>query len=609
VRVLCGQCGRLNELEDDYAEPTAACSQCGHVIAVAQVADAREGRGDEAPAVEAPEAAGRMEEEPGFAEQARQSPGRKIPITCPNCGKTVQVSARVAGRKGRCKDCDHPLEIPYPDDLEEFEIPALYKGDAEQETGLELVLPPQAAEPAVERSHREAEPAIDLAPQPDLAPEPVAHDLAELAALHPAADLAALDKDLDLSRILPTHSEEAGQLASAVLEFHEDKQAVRERRTRGARRMRWLILLLIAAAAVALPLVVVVPILTRGDGNTDIASVRPGGGDSNASVARPVALPATTKASVPTRPAPGPKIPSCEVLAMASAPFIAGGYFPAPARSLYWRITAKISAGKDPISFQTHGADVRLVFGNERFNSLGEPAGNRGLFPARSRRTAVSLKPAEARKVTFLFEVPMDLAQGRLFIRGVTYEDITLPVPREPLAAARLAGTYQETPPRHLKPVLRDPVMAAIQATPRQKLIVSPDAEGIRVTLPDAHVTGAGKQVAPGLFQVPLKHRRHSLRAAVRFVEGGRRAILYLADRPFHQLTYVNPKAKALPPPKPPKPKPVAAVKPRGKKPATKPIKGPGVGSMWDDSHGFDPNARPDPNEKVILPTGPSIFD
>jgi DNA-directed RNA polymerase subunit RPC12/RpoP len=607
MRVLCGQCGQLNELEDDYAEATVTCARCGHVVPVPRMANGQAGEPGEAPADRPAEAAGQTEE-PGFAEQARQSPARKIPVTCPHCGKTVHVSARVAGRKGRCKECDHPLDIPYPDDLEEFELPALYKGDAEHETGLDLVPPPEAAEPAVERSQREVEPAIDLAPQPDLSPGPVEHDLAELAALHPAADLAALDREL--SRVQPVRSEGTGQLASAVQDFHEEKHAARPREAKGPRRLRWLLLLLAAAAVVVLPLSVVVPLLTRDDPNSDLAG-RPPGGEPNTAPVRPIVTPATTQAATRSQPAPKPRTPTCEVLAAASAPFLADGYFPAPARSLYWRIAARISAGKEPISFQTFGNDVRLVFGNERFASLGEPAGNSGIFPARSRRSTVSLQAHEARKVTFLFEVPVELFRGRFFIRGVTYEDIALPVPREPLAVSGLAGTYKEAAPRNLKPMLRDPVMAAIQATPRQRLVVSPEAEGIRVTLPAARVTGAGKQVAPGLFRMPLKHRQHSLDASVRFVEGGRRAILYLADRPFHQLTYVNAKARApRPRPKPkPKPAPVAKVDPRAKKPTPRPVVGPGVGSRWDDSHGYDPNARRDPNEKIVLPTGPSIFD
>ena len=600
MRVLCGQCGQLNELEDDYGEPDVACSRCGRMIPVAAVAEGQPGGAGEAPAVE-PANAGESEE-PGFAEQARQSTGRKIPVTCPNCGKTVQVSARVAGRKARCKGCDHPLEIPYPDDLEEFELPALYKGEGEYETGLVLLPPPQADEPEPERPQVETESAVELVPQPDLAPEPVAHELAELAALNTGADLAALDRDLDFVQALPTHSEETGQLVSAFQDFHEGKQAARARSARGPGILRWLILLTIAAAAIMLPLLVVVPILTRDDANSGIASVRPDDGEEpNDGTTRPVVAPATKAATTGTKPAPKPVVPGCEVLAITSMPFIADGYFPASAGSLYWRITANVSAGREQISFATSGSDVRLVFGNERFASLGEPAGNEGLFPARGRQTTISLQPGEARKATFLFEVPTDLTRGRLFIRGVTYEDIVLPAPQQLLPAARLAGTYQETPPRHLKPMLRDPVMAAIQAAGRQEMVVSPDAQGIRVTIPAARVTGVGKQVAPGLFRTILKRRDHSLDAAVRFVEGGRRVVLYLADRPYHQLTYAN--SRAMAPPEPPGPKPVA------KPPPARPIVGPGIRTIWDESHGFDPNSRPDPNEKIVLPTGPSIFD
>jgi DNA-directed RNA polymerase subunit RPC12/RpoP len=133
--VLCGQCGQVNELDEGYREPTVACSRCGHVIAVAAFAQ-------EAPPAEQQPAHDAAAEEPGFAEQARQSNGRKITITCANCGKTVSVSARVAGRNARCKGCDFPIVIPYPDDLEQFELPKLQQGEADHEDGLELVAPP-----------------------------------------------------------------------------------------------------------------------------------------------------------------------------------------------------------------------------------------------------------------------------------------------------------------------------------------------------------------------------------------------------------------------------------------------------------------------------------
>ena len=585
MRVLCGQCGQAHDVDDDYDQPTVACSKCGHAIPISRTAD---GQPHADPAG--------MGEELGFAEQARQSTARKIPVTCPNCGKTVSVSARVAGRKARCKGCDQPLEIPYPDDLEEFEIPSLYQGDAEVETGLELIAPHQE-QPEVAGPRREVESAVDLVPQPDLAPEPGAHDaLAELASLNPAADLASLKTNLDFAQATaaPTQGT-TGQLASAVQSFQEGKPAARAGQANRPRTARWLLLALLGGAALALPLAVVIPLLMTDDANLPGDPIDDGKNPAPRLVVTPTTKTVGSRSRPSSRPASSPQ-PSCKILAAVGAPFLARGYLPAGARSMYWRIAANVSAGKKPLQFKTHGADVGLLFGTKRFDSLGVPARGGGILPVRARKTSVSLGKQEARKLTFLFEVPLGLARGQLHIRGLAPQNVVLPAPQEPLAAAKLAGTYEETAPRNLKPLLRDPVMAAIQAAPHQKLVVSSHAGGIQVTIPQARVRGEGKQVAPGLFQTPLKREDHTLLASVRFVEGGRMAILYLADSPFHQLTYVNPKV------------PASAARRRPRPTEIKPL--PAAETIWDDSHGFDPNAEPDPNEKLgPLPTGPSIFD
>jgi len=631
VRVLCGQCGHVNRLDEDYAEPTVACANCGCVISVPGLPDAP---AEDLPAE--PAGGGQEPEELGFAEQARQAGGRSLTVTCTHCGKTVTVSARVAGKKARCKNCDHPLEIPYPDDLEDFELPQLYRGPDAHENGLELV-PPAADLPelhAPSDSIAEAGAEFDLMAEPELALMAAAaareeaaaragDPTASLASYDPAAPLAALDREYEPEESAPPPPEGADELVSAVQDFHGGKPAAaraRRRQAGGSRAVQWLLLLAIGGAAIALPLAVVIPILTMDEPKEDdLAAVinndRPGPAPATRGTGGAAVTP-DTRASTQTRPspkpAPGPKSPACKILAAEPGAFGTGGYFPAPPRSVYWRLKARISAGAEPLRLKTYGQSVRLVFDSERFNSLGVPAaGLEGLFPVRARQATVALKPGESQEVTFLFEVPMDLTKGGLFVRSMPYQDILLPAPRPP-GPEVLSGTWQEVAPRSLKPVLRHPVMAAVQAAPDQRLMVSASPEGIDVAIPVAAVAGVGKPVGPGLYETALRHGNDVLEGAVlRFVEGGHRAILYLAEGPFHQLTYVNPKIEA------PATRPVL-VEPV--KPARQPVKrpvtviapmGPGIHKVPDheDPPDFDPNAKPRERDPTKLPTGPSIFD
>jgi len=623
VRVLCGQCGHVNKLDDDYAESSVACENCGRIVPVAPMANGQ------APTLTTPADHDDAPGEPGFAEQARQAEGRKIEVTCSRCGRTVSVSARVAGRKARCKNCDHPLEIPWPDDLEDIEIPALSRGGA-HENGLELVAPmedePPALPPAPEPE--EFEHALELTPVSDEeaaelaelaeAAEAAGHDpVAALAAVHPAAGLEALERHYEPEDLRPpAPPEDAGELVSAVASFHEDKRAGASEGP-GApsgtgRLLRWIVLLAAAGVVVGGPLAIVVPMLMPDEPHDDITQ-----GPNTP----PNPATRAVKAGHPKTPSTGavephivvkPAQPTCEVLSVKTDPFAVGSHYPAPVDSVYWRIATRITAGSKPLRLEVpgrdvHRHDVRLAFGDERFDALGTPADGKGLFPVASRPLTVRLRPRQSREVTFLFRAPSDLTKGGLYVRGVDYVDVAREDAPGKLSAIDLAGTYVEQPPRHLKPLLRDPVMAAIQAAPGQKVIVAPGAtpDGIELAITEAHVRGVGRQIGPGVFQVALTRGRDALDAKLRFAGSGRRLILYLADELYHQLTYVNPAAKAPAAPKPPASRPaVAATRPKPRPPVT----APGMGNPVAEDLGFDPN-KPDPNVDGPLPTGPSIFD
>lgn len=633
LNLKCGQCGHINELPEDWSQPVAFCVKCGHKIHVPRQQDAP---GDEQ--ADLPE-----EGEVGFAEQARKSEGRKISVTCPQCGKTVSVSGRVAGRKARCKACDAPMAIPYPDDLEPVDLPRPPSGA--KETGLDLVAPgeiPASAGPAMGPDERDA--MLDLLPEPiqEAVDDEGTHEPLEVVipltqhetppprgphtphrratdlsadAAEAAAQIGGQVDSEAATAAAQAAAVEAGQLVSAVKHFKAGRDAVlaRRRRAERMRSMMWLALAMAACVALAAGAVVYWPVLFPKEQHfVDItdnpiaggANQLPGNGqDAGTRPTTGKAVAAGNGTKTKTQPQPPAVTPKCEVVGLVTKTFGPGGYHPAALGSIYWKLTAELTAGKEPIEFQAMGKDVQLVFAGKAVDSLGVPNDSRAgpdLLPRMGRQETISLKPRQARKVTLLFEVPTGVSAGELVIGKLRWPFKMAQGPAS-IPPANLAGTFVESPPRNLKPMLADPVMAAIQAVGQQHLAVRAKGDGLEVAIPDAHVRGVASPAGRDVYAVALTYGQHKLAANLRFTEGGRTAILYLDARPFHQITYVNP---AVPVPNVP-----TAVSAAGREPQAPPT--PGRDERGSGRTYTPPKPEPQPkrDQPITLPTGPSIFD
>jgi hypothetical protein len=257
------------------------------------------------------------------------------------------------------------------------------------------------------------------------------------------------------------------------------------------------------------------------------------------------------------------------------------------------------------------GKDVQLVFAGKAVDSLGiaedSPAGQ-GPLPRRARQETISIGPGQSRKVTLLFEVPVWISEGELVIGKLRWPFRTKSAV-EPIPPASLAGTFVEVAPRNLQPMLADPVMSAIQSAGQQQLAVRPNGNGLEVEIPQAHVYGLAKSAGQDVYGVGLAYGEHKLAANLRFVDGGRTAILYLADKPFHQITYVNQFASS-----PPKSADPATSSPAESQPTTaeKPADTP---TPEDATRRRPPRTvtmpkgAPDRDKDTDLPRGKSIFD
>ena len=509
MRFVCGKCGHQFDVEGPVPSGKTKCPKCKHAISVPHAdPDARQAP----PLLEA-----LQKQEDGFARQARKVVGRRIRVKCGKCGKTLLVGMRLAGRNGRCPSCGHTVAVPHPADEEESELGQFAAVSEETE---ELVVngegePPGGPPQPVPDGEPTSAPgtAGAQADGPSAAPSPA------LAAFAPSADEQAPSEVLLVpwtTRRLPRRA----LLAGAVT-----------------------VLILLTALLIALWL----RPGTRGPGSSDAASPRRTGQtgahrpDPNlAGTTEPADRPSTREVE-PAPPPPSPPkevLANCRVFDATAEMFAADGYYPARLSRVYWKLNVRITAGARPLEVSTAGPDVTVGTGGKTFESLGSPGGG-GVLPRRSTGGRVHLDSGQTGAYRFLFDVPRSLRAAMLQVRGA--EAIQVNVLDEAVQPGKgaLRGTYEEQPPRNLRPLLRHPVMAAIQSVANQRLVVEGKPEAPVVTIVAAGVSGPAKPAGQGVYQVALKSPRgQALDARLRLFDGGRRLLLYLSDQPFHQITY-----------------------------------------------------------------------
>lgn len=109
MQILCGNCGRTSQVDDDVAAKSITCSHCGHEIAIPST--------ESAPARYTPQEYA-LADEGGFAGRVQREMSRKLVVTCGACGKNIKASRRALGRKVRCPSCGKRIRVPMPKEEE-----------------------------------------------------------------------------------------------------------------------------------------------------------------------------------------------------------------------------------------------------------------------------------------------------------------------------------------------------------------------------------------------------------------------------------------------------------------------------------------------------------
>jgi len=585
VQLLCGQCGNTLDFEDSKGGVTVDCWHCGRVLPapLPNQEDFEAGLPDDFL---------EPEKDTGYAMLVREAMTRKIHVACGSCGRGLTVSFALAGKRARCPACKDLIRIPFPEEGEDIEVKP-----AEAPKPTELAREPGRFQPAIALDDGEA-----LANLADAAAASEAEAVPFEALARAAAEYeqdtyrgygaAVEDEGRDRLDLLaawtapPTNGVDAlaqaelTEAASAAPQIARRQQLLQKRNRVSARG--WLAVAAIVLVTVGAGLWLVPKLLPKGTGPT-VAKPGPGKGGTTP---KPVTPKPKPKPKTPKpKPKPQPKPATCDVVAAWADPFAGEGYAPARPDRVYRKITALVQAGDKPVSLKTYGPDITLSVGGEKYASLGSPA-SAGLLAMHPAQQTVEMEPRASKRVTFLFDLPADPASfgaGVLDVESIA--KVGVPAAAVPAGDIPAEPTkFVEAPPRNLRPMLQHPVMAAIQGAINQTLVLSNGGAVLKITLPEASVSGTATETSPGHYQAQLKQDNATLACRLRVLDQGKRVILYLADEPFHEITYVQPgwrepSHEIVRPKKPPKPKP----------PATKPGKPKNGKKHMPD---FDPNQK-----------------
>jgi DNA-directed RNA polymerase subunit RPC12/RpoP len=276
--------------------------------------------------------------------------------------------------------------------------------------------------------------------------------------------------------------------------------------------------------------------------------------------------------------------------------FASGGHFPPRPGWMYFKAVVDLTAGSAPLKFPRTGKTVTLKLGDSEYHSLGSPVTG-SMAPIRAQKTPIHIPPGKKRAVTFLFEIPVRDGAGSLVVQGLPPMPLRLTAPA--VAVAPLAGEFEEKPPRNLHPLLRDPIMAAIQTASQRRMIVRRQADGFDVSIVGAGVTGRARPAGNGICLLNLRKGSHKLESKLYMMPDGQHVILHLSDEPMRQITYHRTSSHSAPPKRPQGSVRPIRLAPRPAGPTRRPVEKKPAAAKPDKG---DKNPKEDDNEK------PSFF-
>lgn len=482
MQVLCSKCGKGVDVGLASSGATVMCPHCQAALKVPRLEP-----GDTLAGIE--------REEVGFAELSRQKLSGRIEVGCNQCRRMFIVPAEFGGQRAKCPACGYIVQVP------EFEAAS----GATPQDG--KVLPDSIFREEIEFSSPQSPDTGrglttgPVSPAPLVVEEPLAAEDVLAAVSSPPPKSRRRNKDGAGGRL----ARYGAVLAVAMIG---------------------------ALSAIVLYEMVLRPFTRRESHPTKAAPEVP-------AVAEPIPIEPVAAEPVPSEPA----IPTTNPAEVTSirlhiGVFATAGYLTAGPKSEFWQFQVEIAAGDKNVvladglnqaTLSAGGNDGRLV---AVFHKNGGETAKQSplIIPARNRKT-----------VTFIFDMPVGSGKAgdNATLEIVDVGRYSVPT-RETSDAAdeSIVGAYVELVPRNLQPLLRDPIMAAIQNTPRQQLIVTSRGEAeFDVSLPAVSISGTATPDGESLYRLTLTDGQDTLDCRLRAIGDGR-LLLYLSDAPFHQIAF-----------------------------------------------------------------------
>jgi hypothetical protein len=536
----------MSQTDEPSDDRIVCCTHCGHEVGANGSAHGEQPVFDVG------------SEDEAFAVVMRSALTRKIHVNCGSCGRGLKVSLRMAGRRTTCPACGNRVKLPFAGQEAERHIEELIAKRSPKVIASETEIPGQAPDkrtrPVVQIDESElAELATFV--ETDSTDDEATLEIPEDADfMHRSADALEGREILALNEAISAFTSPRGSSASQELPaLQEAVQKLAPKAKEGMSGQKKAAMLAVAAAVCLAAGIWVMAGFIRGvqtdpsEDNT-MASLDPGGNTSGGANTNVTPRKNPTTKTKPVIPKPVKLIATCQAVTSSTDSFAGNGFFPAGPGKVFCRVCVQVTAGDDKLELDNYGKGAVLRIGLDSYPSLGEPV--KSILPVLPRRMRMSIPARGSRTITMLFELPQK-AVGTTATKGIVSlgklapASVMLGSPAHVLPAEAVTGSsspYIEIAPRNTKPLLSDPVMSAIQNTMPQKLSIRPGLNGsVRLSLGSGEVTGTARQDTRGLYVTQLKHNGSTLQCLLRFAHGGKEAILYLSEEPFHQLTFARP--------------------------------------------------------------------
>lgn len=495
MELLCGGCGGTLLVEDAAAGSEQRCPHCGRAIRVPGAAPA-EGAGQDKPVTPLPEGDDLADE---FLTKARLALKKKLLVVCGSCGERLTVEQRLAGNVARCPACGGQIRIPAPSRYEEPLEPEDLMTQAES---------PKEALDAADLSAGSGEPEK---PQPTPAephrPPPSGPPALRAPRLARAAPKRGVPLKLLVSVVFGAMvlAGLGGLIAGYVFGRPEPPPGDGAAADAGP-----------AAPRATPPRLPVPPELAPASPAPSAGGTRPEGQEAG------------------PLPAP-PARPEVTVVGARLRALGGDGFVPAPLGKAFLDVEVRMQAGRREARLDPVG-DVVLATPDAEIRALGVAAAGAAV-PTAARTGAITIPPAASLTETFVFLVPATLADGTIQVSGIGSAALPHLPHTPPPAALAIVGTHVEAG-RYLKLSFPDPIMESLRAGPRHKFVARRDQDEFRLTFASLPLEAVGRLLGDGVYAVTLEQGGSRLDCHLRLVGSGRRLILYLADKPYHQIIF-----------------------------------------------------------------------